>query len=275
MSRWLIALFIAAGIVAVWLRQRERQSPWRQIEDTRRMGAVAAPSEPQPAPATSTAPAPPVTDNADARTAGGQHGERDGGLFQDAAARATGQAYERAAEELETLAAELAAARQQSEREAGRLSDEAVAAMAAIQAAADAHGGAVPGAGGLDCPADYPIKGSLETNRFHAPGDPGFERTTPDICFRTPAAAEAAGFGPVGSEAVVAEGIAAEAEAMPPGAVRGDGSRECPPAYPIKGNANSMLYHEPGSRSYAATIPEFCFTDTASAEAAGFSAPRR
>lgn len=80
------------------------------------------------------------------------------------------------------------------------------------------------------------------------------------------------------SEAIVAEGVAAadeEPDAVPAGAVRGDGSRDCPAAYPIKGNQNSMLYHEPDSRSYGVTIPEFCFDTAESAEAAGFSAPKR
>lgn len=64
----------------------------------------------------------------------------------------------------------------------------------------------------------------------------------------------------------------AEAEpGMPAGAVRGDGSRECPEDYPIKGNTTSMLYHSPGSPAYKRTVPEFCFASTEAAEAAGFN----
>jgi ribosomal protein S6 len=63
---------------------------------------------------------------------------------------------------------------------------------------------------------------------------------------------------------------AAEAD-VPQGAVRGDGTGECPADYPIKGNATSKLYHSPGSPSYKRTVPEYCFASTEAAEAAGFN----
>ncbi len=59
------------------------------------------------------------------------------------------------------------------------------------------------------------------------------------------------------------------------GSVPGNGTRECPEGFPVKGNADSMIYHEPGQPSYAATIAEVCFASAAAAEAAGFRAPRR
>jgi hypothetical protein len=58
---------------------------------------------------------------------------------------------------------------------------------------------------------------------------------------------------------------------IPEGAVRGDGTGECPEDYPVKGNASSKLYHSPGSPSYKRTVPEYCFASTEAAEAAGFS----
>jgi len=48
---------------------------------------------------------------------------------------------------------------------------------------------------------------------------------------------------------------------------------EMPEGYEIKGNAGSMLYHEPGSRYYEATKAEVWFDSVESAEAAGFSKP--
>jgi len=48
---------------------------------------------------------------------------------------------------------------------------------------------------------------------------------------------------------------------------------EMPEGYEIKGNAASMLYHEPDSRYYAATKAEVWFDSVESAEAAGFSKP--
>lgn len=58
----------------------------------------------------------------------------------------------------------------------------------------------------------------------------------------------------------------------PPNAVRGDGTTTCPAGYPVKGNADSGIYHTPDSPAYGQTIPEFCFASTSAAEAAGFQA---
>ncbi len=62
---------------------------------------------------------------------------------------------------------------------------------------------------------------------------------------------------------------------VPAGAVVGDNTAECPPEYPIKGNATSMIYHQPGQPNYDRTIAEFCFASEHDAEAAGYRPPRR
>ena len=54
-------------------------------------------------------------------------------------------------------------------------------------------------------------------------------------------------------------------------AVTEDGS--APEGYPIKGNADSMLFHTPESRWYDQTIAEVWFATEEAAEAAGFAAP--
>ena len=72
----------------------------------------------------------------------------------------------------------------------------------------------------------------------------------------------------------LAELDAESAVEAPFGAITGDGSATCPPDYPIKGNQQSLIYHEPGQSSYAATIPEFCFASGEAAEAAGFRQSR-
>jgi hypothetical protein len=41
----------------------------------------------------------------------------------------------------------------------------------------------------------------------------------------------------------------------------------------VKGNADSMLYHVPGSSFYARTVAEVWFTTAEAAEAAGFELP--
>lgn len=80
------------------------------------------------------------------------------------------------------------------------------------------------------------------------------------------------------SRAALRAGLAElEAESavdVPFGAIIGDGTATCPPDYPIKGNQQSLIYHEPGQSSYAATIPEFCFASGDAAEAAGFRQSR-
>lgn len=63
-------------------------------------------------------------------------------------------------------------------------------------------------------------------------------------------------------------------KSVPPGAVAGDGTASCPPDYPIKGNAQSRIYHRPGQISYQSTVAEFCFASEEAAEAAGFRQSR-
>jgi hypothetical protein len=45
---------------------------------------------------------------------------------------------------------------------------------------------------------------------------------------------------------------------------------DCSAAYPIKGNAESGIYHAPGWRHYKDTKPEECFASAEDAEAAGY-----
>ena len=111
-----------------------------------------------------------------------------------------------------------------------------------------------------------------------------------------PAADAVAEAEPAAEAVAVAEAAAEDAEAVPAGAAAGaagiataaarseaaraggahvgEGSHDCPASHPVKGNAQSGIYHEPGGSSYDRTIPEFCFDTPASAEAAGFRASR-
>ena len=47
---------------------------------------------------------------------------------------------------------------------------------------------------------------------------------------------------------------------------------DCPPQAPIKGNANSMIYHRPGQQYYDITVAEECFATEVEAQAAGYRA---
>ncbi len=64
-----------------------------------------------------------------------------------------------------------------------------------------------------------------------------------------------------------------EVAEVPAGAVVAPEDGSVPEGYPIKGNTNSMKYHEPGSRYYDVTIAELFFDSPESAEAAGYEAP--
>lgn len=48
----------------------------------------------------------------------------------------------------------------------------------------------------------------------------------------------------------------------------------CPDGYPIKASGNSGIYHVPGGRFYARTIPKRCYVDPAAAEADGYRAAK-
>ena len=50
-----------------------------------------------------------------------------------------------------------------------------------------------------------------------------------------------------------------------------DDESEAPEGYPIKGNTNSMKYHQPDGRWFEQTVAEVWFATTDAAEAAGFS----
>ncbi len=51
----------------------------------------------------------------------------------------------------------------------------------------------MPGNGGHEAPAGYPIKGNIRSGIYHVPGGFAYDRTVADRFFRTPEAAEAAG----------------------------------------------------------------------------------
>ncbi len=76
-----------------------------------------------------------------------------------------------------------------------------------------------------------------------------------------------------GEEPEIADTNASEVAELPAGAVAAPEDGSVPEDYPIKGNTNSMKYHEPGTRYYDVTIAELFFDTTENAEAAGYEAP--
>lgn len=81
-------------------------------------------------------------------------------------------------------------------------------------------------------------------------------------------------FEPIAQPAPVAEPEGADQ----PGPVAGDkparwvapADGTCPDGYPIKANDNSRIYHVPGGRFYARTVPERCYAAAEDAEADGY-----
>ena len=53
---------------------------------------------------------------------------------------------------------------------------------------------AVPGDGSLVCPDDFPVKGNATSKIYHLPGTSYYAMTKANVCFRSPEAAERAGF---------------------------------------------------------------------------------
>jgi len=87
------------------------------------------------------------------------------------------------------------------------------------------------------------------------------------------------GAPPASDEPVAAVGdLVAEAAAAPSPMERQawvapvDGA--CPVSHPIKANANSRIYHQPGGRFYDRTQAERCYADAAAAEADGYRAAK-
>lgn len=70
----------------------------------------------------------------------------------------------------------------------------AAATPAAEPDAPSLPAGAVQGDGSADCPTGFPIKGNASSMIYHRPGTGSYERTVPELCFATDAAAEAAGY---------------------------------------------------------------------------------
>ncbi|WP_185174290.1 50S ribosomal protein L17 [Rothia nasimurium] len=76
---------------------------------------------------------------------------------------------------------------------------------------------------------------------------------------------------PAAEETKAAAPAAAESSDLPAGAHAATEHGEAPEGFEIKGNADSMKYHVPGSRWYANTQAEIWFDTKESAEAAGYA----
>jgi large subunit ribosomal protein L22 len=166
-----------------------------------------------------------------------------------------------------------------------RLSDERLDVLQARQEARQVAGRRRPG-GTVRSRRDRVERSRTRAQALREGGEVGettdAEAESGELPEETPAADE----GAVDETEVVADEVADEAaeaadveEAveetvdLPEGAVLAPEDGSIPEDYPIKGNANSMLYHQPGGRYYDVTIAEVFFDTPEHAEAAGYSAP--
>ncbi len=165
------------------------------------------------------------------------------------------QPAERTADEQAAVDAAQEEARQQAAAEAA--AREARLAAAAAEADADATTGAEDSAAETDTAAE-PVAEADAPSAAEAPAEDA------------PAEAPAAADETVAEEAP-AEAAPAETADGPEGshAALEDGSM--PEGFPIKGNADSMKYHQPGGTWYDQTVAEIWFATAEAAEAAGYS----
>ena len=135
-----------------------------------------------------------------------------------------------------------------------RMSDERIAILAARAERAGAAGG-------------RPTSATSRKDRVSRSRAKDADDTSTD------AVADAGNDDAVETDASVASDSAITAGEWAGSAVPLEDVQEMPEGYPIKGNAGSMLYHEPDSRYYKATKAEVWFDSAESAEEAGFSKP--
>ncbi len=258
MLRVLIVILIIAAIGYLWYQMQARKAAELEQKSKRQVAARAEPVRTlPPVAAASVIPPPPVARPAEAVVAAQpatpptppEEPERDLGRLQDAADAAAGIGLEEQTDTMEDLTAGLAAARREADAAAARLAVEANAVLEEVRSSGQAD--AVQEAGVVE--------------EVAAGGNP--EQI---IDVETTLLGDREGRRDIVAQAIAA----ADADSVPPGAIRGDGGSICPPVYPIKGNAQMMLYHLPTNPTYASTIPELCFSNVEAAVAAGYQEAR-
>ncbi len=115
----------------------------------------------------------------------------------------------------------------------------------------------------------YTIKGNRDSMKYHEPEGQWYDQTVAEVWFASALDAEAAGFVRAGG------GGASDVEVVPgefPGSVRSASDGSAPSdEYTVKGNKDSMMYHEPEGQWYDQTVAEVWFKSADDAEAAGFT----
>ncbi len=259
MSRLLILVIIIFVVGFLWYQRQERtKASERKAAEERQLRATAAPEHRATLAAATPPPLAAPVARADAPPP-------IAGRFKDAADAAAALQLETATDQMEDLASDLAAARAKADLDAARLASQADEALAEVQAAAAEEEARFAAARAA---AEASLNGEPIVAEEIAVAKPGSSQDAGIIdVVEIDQPGNGRRFDPV------AESMAADGGEAPPGSVRGDGGRDCPPTYPIKASRGSMLFLEPGTSTYRSMIPEFCFSSVESATAAGYSPP--
>jgi hypothetical protein len=150
--------------------------------------------------------------------------------------------------------------------------DAAPAALAAVPEGAFGPGSADPLEGGAAPSNDFTIKGNADSMKFHTPDSPYFGRTKAEVWFGSEESARGAGFHRW-DEKVVAAVVAVPDGAYGAGSADPLEGGDSPGAsFTVKGNADSMLFHDTDSPYYSRTKAEVWFDSAETARKAGFAA---
>lgn len=121
-----------------------------------------------------------------------------------------------------------------------------------------------------DAATDAPVAVDAAVAEDAAVADAATDAPVVEAAAVADAATDAEPSAPAAFAAVTENAPDSAATPLPDGAVAATGDGSAPEGHAVKGNAESRLYHVPGSQWYDATDAEFWFASAAAAEAAGF-----
>lgn len=132
-----------------------------------------------------------------------------------------------------------------------------------------------------DAPSDEASTSTTDVGNDASAGNAGSDESTSSVV-TAETADQDSGEDTMGGVVTIDTGSVDDAAAEFPtlegergdGWVKGDGENKVPDGYPIKGNANSMIYHPQESRFYDNTVAEYYFATPEVAETFGFRAPK-
>jgi len=143
----------------------------------------------------------------------------------------------------------------------------------AVAAGAFGAGSADPLADGASPGAAFVIKGNADSMKFHTEESPYFGRTKAEVWFDSEDSARGAGFRRWDEKAEPVALAAIPDGAYGPGSADPLDNGDAPgAAYTVKGNADSMLFHDTDSPYYSRTKAEVWFDSAETARKAGFAA---